>query len=356
MREGSSPPIVAVPALLAGLAIACHGGGAFECATDQQCTNAGATGLCQPEGYCSFADDVCPSGQRYGEHAGAGLAAACVPLPTTGSTTDGVGSSTQAMPVEASTSNAVLDSGSSGAATDSGGSRGSSTGSELPDSTTNGGDASTTFAFGSTGGDALLLYDDFNRPDSPQLGNDWIERTPGVFALVDERVVFDGDSQAFENSVFYRPFDEALLDVEVSLEFVFVAVPNSSTPQVHVRIQEDSLAEVGEETAYLLYVPNTSTLTFTRVELGSFALSASEVIDPPLIMGPTYRLRFAVSGVDPVELTGSVETLSEGTWTVLQTIAVTDDDPSRIQDAGSYGASAHFDPVFEYDNYSAMQL
>jgi hypothetical protein len=36
------------------------------------------SGRCQPSGYCSFPDDACPSGQRYGDHAGGSLAGGCV--------------------------------------------------------------------------------------------------------------------------------------------------------------------------------------------------------------------------------------------------------------------------------------
>jgi hypothetical protein len=47
----------------------------------------GVGGVCQPEGVCSFPDDTCPSGQRFGAHSG-GLSNECVPTtPGTGETT-----------------------------------------------------------------------------------------------------------------------------------------------------------------------------------------------------------------------------------------------------------------------------
>jgi hypothetical protein len=58
-------------------ACACGDAGAFACLGDAQC--AGAGGICQPDGWCSFPADACPSGQRYGEHAGGGLGGTCVP-------------------------------------------------------------------------------------------------------------------------------------------------------------------------------------------------------------------------------------------------------------------------------------
>lgn len=34
-----------------------------------ECIAGGVSGLCQPEGHCSFPSDDCGSGQRYGDHA-----------------------------------------------------------------------------------------------------------------------------------------------------------------------------------------------------------------------------------------------------------------------------------------------
>lgn len=44
------------------------------------CIVGGVAGQCESVGFCSFPDTGCPSGQRYGEFAGAGLAYDCVPI------------------------------------------------------------------------------------------------------------------------------------------------------------------------------------------------------------------------------------------------------------------------------------
>ena len=46
------------------------------------CIVGGVAGQCEATGFCSFPDTGCPSGQRYGEFAGAGLAFDCVPPGT----------------------------------------------------------------------------------------------------------------------------------------------------------------------------------------------------------------------------------------------------------------------------------
>ncbi|MFN0248866.1 MAG: LamG domain-containing protein [Kofleriaceae bacterium] len=57
------------------------GGGAFQCATSDQC----GAGTCEPEGFCSFPDATCASGRRFGELGGS-LAGVCVgELPGDGS-------------------------------------------------------------------------------------------------------------------------------------------------------------------------------------------------------------------------------------------------------------------------------
>jgi hypothetical protein len=54
---------------------------AFPCVQDSDCVDGERPGQCQPEGWCSFPNDRCGSGQRYGTHAGDGLAGACVDEP-----------------------------------------------------------------------------------------------------------------------------------------------------------------------------------------------------------------------------------------------------------------------------------
>lgn len=61
-------------ACLGFTAASCGGAGIFACMDSSEC----GTGVCEANGYCSFADDACPSMQRYGEHAPDGIAGACV--------------------------------------------------------------------------------------------------------------------------------------------------------------------------------------------------------------------------------------------------------------------------------------
>jgi hypothetical protein len=49
----------------------------FACTGDGEC---GSGGHCEPDGACSFVDDACVSGRRYGELSADDLAGACVPM------------------------------------------------------------------------------------------------------------------------------------------------------------------------------------------------------------------------------------------------------------------------------------
>ncbi|MBC8070692.1 MAG: hypothetical protein IAG13_20345, partial [Deltaproteobacteria bacterium] len=91
MRRGA-------PLLLALLTLTCARAEVFECRQPGDCVDANRTGSCEPNGFCSFPDPSCPSGHRYGSHAGDGLADQCVPLDVA----DGSGESTLGTGVEAS--------------------------------------------------------------------------------------------------------------------------------------------------------------------------------------------------------------------------------------------------------------
>jgi hypothetical protein len=60
------------------LSVGCRYGGSFACETDAECRARGSVGRCELEtGFCTFDDSTCPSGYRYAESAGGGLANAC---------------------------------------------------------------------------------------------------------------------------------------------------------------------------------------------------------------------------------------------------------------------------------------
>ena len=89
-------------------------------------------GTCQSDGYCSFPDPACPSGQRYGEHAGGGKASACV-----GAEPDAEATSADTAAQTSATTTGLTTSPSEGAVEDgdTGAMESDSTTSEIDDST-----------------------------------------------------------------------------------------------------------------------------------------------------------------------------------------------------------------------------
>ncbi|HET6583952.1 MAG TPA: hypothetical protein VFG69_10895, partial [Nannocystaceae bacterium] len=79
------------------LAVACSDA-LFPCAQDGDCDDGKSGGVCQPEGVCSFPDDRCDSGQRFGAHSG-GLSNECVPTSDTDATSAAAASSSSAASV-----------------------------------------------------------------------------------------------------------------------------------------------------------------------------------------------------------------------------------------------------------------
>lgn len=62
---------------LAGV-LGCSSKSAFHCAGSEQCVQAGMPGVCEPQGFCSFADPGCAGGRRFEPNAGNGLGGTCV--------------------------------------------------------------------------------------------------------------------------------------------------------------------------------------------------------------------------------------------------------------------------------------
>lgn len=80
-----SSPTVRVCTVAAASALYACGAQVFVCEDPSDCPN----GTCEPSGFCSFPDDACASGQRYGAHAPASVANACVdPIAGTSGTSD----------------------------------------------------------------------------------------------------------------------------------------------------------------------------------------------------------------------------------------------------------------------------
>lgn len=319
------------------LPTACADSEVFNC---QNATDCGGDGTCEPSGFCSFPDPACPSGRRYGDLAGTGLANKCV---------DPDGESSTGIPNDTSSSTSDGSSSSGPASTSP-----SETSDASTSSSTGGGDSSTSGSSTGTPG-PMPFEDDFNRPDNPELGNGWVEKNPVIFSIEDNtaRITPGARRVAYYDNLAYRPFEEAMLDARVEVDaLIELGASTVGTPQIYARVQPDAASPDGL-TGYLCFIgPGIDTLTVRR-QIGTAETGLGSL---PSNLGDrtTVRLQFEVTGTDPVEL--ACRLLDDEGITLAQVLA-TDDDPLRIDEPGVAAFSMHLQVrSFRYDNFLAEPL
>lgn len=317
----------------------------FNCQDTDDC---GADGQCQPSGYCSFPDNECPSGQRYGDLAGAGLAGECVnPTAGTDSMTTTSDVSTATATTTATTTTTATGSTSTGVDDDS-----TSTGAAASTST---GDVSDT----STGdpGEPYSFFDDFDRTDSDDIGNGWVEDNPPVFSLFGGEVVIDElASLSYERNLVYRPLSESIADVEAVAAVRFNSELQSGTPQVFARVQPDVRSREGAS-AYLCFYTNSGYVQLRRNNVAVETDLAQSGMPVPYNLGDEYRLRLRVEGADPVQLLCALDVLMGERWSELASVMTTDDDAEALVEAGSVGFSTNVGTQpYRYDDFYVVDV
>ncbi len=320
-------------AALAGVLLGCGSGPTYVCSQDGQC---GAQGLCESNGSCSFPDAACESGRRFGEFTPSGDD--CVPVgdgnssSSSGPTTSGEPVSSTLEPETSSSETTAV--GSASTQTSSGWSSTTTTGGLVDDSSD---DSSSTGAQSSGG-----FFDDFERPNADDVGNGWIEKTPEAFALVDGGIRRVSGSTSYQDNLVYRPGGD-WLDAEATLELTWLDLSGSfGNPQCVLRAQLADIDAAGSVTGYLLFVEGDGgALTITRQIDGGFTQQHISKAPVSVEEGLPYRLRFRVTGSDPVVLDGYLEALEGGTWTLETEVHGMDDTAGQIVEPGTFAVGGH---------------
>ncbi|MGH3371851.1 MAG: LamG-like jellyroll fold domain-containing protein, partial [Nocardioidaceae bacterium] len=201
------------------------------------------------------------------------------------------------------------------------------------------------------------FFDDFSRADNTELGNGWVEKTPGAFSLTGARVSKAATGTGYADNLVYRPASENMLDREASVEVRFGSLPPGYA-QVFVRGQTETIATPGTFSGYLLFTDNDPGRAFlSRIENGAFVSLAQITIVPGLNTTDTFRLRLRATGTDPVMLGAFVERFTGTEWTVIGQATVNDSAPTRFATAGTVGFTGYIEGgVYTFDNFTRTDL
>jgi hypothetical protein len=205
-----------------------------------------------------------------------------------------------------------------------------------------------------------VFLDDFNRPDSVLLGNGWIEKQSSAYSLTSNGVLRAAfGTFNYVDGIAYRPPGEDIGDTEISIELTF-ASSVGGYPQIHARVQEDTVAMAGSLDSYLVYIPNSTTTATVSRTRGAMNLSdlSTMTLTETLVVGERYRLTLRVIGKGPVSLLGMVEHFESGAWKLIGETSALDSDPTQLDDAGTVGFSASTDDTdhYRYDNFMRTPL
>jgi hypothetical protein len=201
------------------------------------------------------------------------------------------------------------------------------------------------------------FIDSFDRPNGA-VGNGWLEKVSGRFSLMESKlVVLDGE---WKRHILYRPFEENILDVEVSAELSWTSVNPSvdCDATLMARIVPSTVSSPGgSATAYAVFIDDTNEIAISRLENDTETKLRN--VDLPSNVNTTdyYRMSLRVSGTNPVMLSASLEKREpSGAWTNLRTITTQDENNARIQTAGTVGLTADVHSSFRYDNFTRTKL
>jgi hypothetical protein len=202
-----------------------------------------------------------------------------------------------------------------------------------------------------------LFFDDFDRADSGELSNGWVEKTPGAFALTSGVISKAATATGYQDNLVYRPADEAMLDGEVSVEVRFASLLPGYA-QVFVRGQLATIAMAGIFDGYLFFIDNDPTRAIvSRIECGVFVPLALIAIEPGLNTIDTFRLQLRATGTEPVVVEAFVERLVGGMWEVIGQARVEDWDATRYRTSGTVGFTGYVDGgSYTYDNFTWVRL
>lgn len=201
------------------------------------------------------------------------------------------------------------------------------------------------------------ITDDFQRTDGAAIGNNWIEKNASAFSIASGRVTKQSVATGYNDNLVYRPASENVLDVETSVEVRFNS-SNPGYPQIHNRVQTNTVAYGQWLDSYMLYVSESNSQAILGRQTGTAFVTtlATIAVSPAFNTTDTYRLRLRTTGTSPVELAAYVERNNGGSWQIIGQAVYSDSSAQRIVTAGSVGFSGYVETSYSYDNFVRTNL
>lgn len=205
------------------------------------------------------------------------------------------------------------------------------------------------------------FFDDFDRANSPMLGNGWEEKLPAAWEILGGDVAAQSTptGNSYYDFLVYRA-EEEVRDLTIQMEFSIGTEDADNEPHLILRVQPSSLAVGSQYHAYILVPrPSLGQLCIMRFAGGGVTPVCQDLSTAGLPLGGPYRLTFSADGDQPVLLDGILEVADrDGGWTMVSTVSWSDNDPTdHISEAGFYGFSGGTGPNvlanYRLDNFLA---
>jgi hypothetical protein len=206
--------------------------------------------------------------------------------------------------------------------------------------------AATSTASPDAGAPGAAFFDDFARPNGP-LGNGWLERTAGTYAL-NGGIALQGAERPLPEALAFRPPAEDALDVEISAVVRFAK--SVSDLGVFARMQPTAPRQLY---GYSFFVWSPEDATIGREDMDATADLQRFAISPPLKVGETVRLVFRVTGTNPVRLSA---VLVDASGAVRASATANDSDAARVDKPGSVGFGGATGAGTRYDDFRRALL
>ncbi len=206
----------------------------------------------------------------------------------------------------------------------------------------------------SNGSGTASACDDFERSDSLELGNGWIEKDDDAFQItagtLQNTPAGPGDWK--DNVAYWGTTDANDLEASVVVRFNDDLVV--AHPRLLVRAPSNLIDSSGFIKTYSLGIANPTSASLVRQDNNTIQ-SGFEII-PNIEAGVRYRLTLRIEGGATAMLSARVERDDNGSWTEVGSAEWTDTNNPPFFDAGTAGVAIDGSGTVYFDDFCLTYL